>query len=57
MGRAPSQIYLLPVAPGTSAADRYTKPTGKKLIAFGWYGGKFNYLNWLLPLDKEAQVQ
>ena len=50
MGRAPSQIYLLPVAPGASAADRYTKPTGKKLIAFGWYGGKFNYLNWLLPL-------
>lgn len=22
----------------------------KKLIAFGWYGGKFNHLNWLLPL-------
>jgi len=21
-----------------------------KLIAFGWYGGKFNYLDWLLPL-------
>jgi DNA adenine methylase len=50
MGRAPSQIYLLPVALGASAADRYTKPAGKKLIAFGWYGGKFNYLKWLLPL-------
>lgn len=23
---------------------------GKKLIAFGWYGGKFNHLDWLLPL-------
>lgn len=22
----------------------------KKLIAFGWYGGKFNHLDWLLPL-------
>ena len=21
-----------------------------KIIAFGWYGGKFNHLNWLLPL-------
>ncbi len=23
---------------------------GKKLLAFGWYGGKFNHLDWLLPL-------
>lgn len=23
---------------------------GRKLIAFGWYGGKFSHLNWLLPL-------
>src|SRR5207302_10028525 len=22
----------------------------KKLIPFGWYGGKFNHLDWLLPL-------
>src|SRR5215831_18063787 len=21
-----------------------------KVIAFGWYGGKFSHLNWLLPL-------
>jgi len=27
----------------------YRKPSGK-LIAFGWYGGKFSHLNWLLPL-------
>jgi len=25
-----------------------TKP--KKLIAFGWYGGKYSHLDWLLPL-------
>ena len=24
--------------------------TNKKLIAFGWYGGKFSHLEWLLPL-------
>lgn len=24
--------------------------TAKRKIAFGWYGGKFNHLNWLLPL-------
>ncbi|MDP3064303.1 MAG: DNA adenine methylase [Chloroflexota bacterium] len=23
---------------------------GEKLIAFGWYGGKFSHLDWLLPL-------
>ncbi len=28
-----------------------TKPSGrKKAIAFGWYGGKFSHLDWLLPL-------
>lgn len=27
---------------------RLAKP--KKLIAFGWYGGKFSHLDWLLPL-------
>ncbi|MDY6785607.1 MAG: DNA adenine methylase [Cyanobacteriota bacterium] len=25
-----------------------------KAIAFGWYGGKFSHLNWLLPLLPEA---
>ena len=26
----------------------------KKLIAFGWYGGKYSHLDWLLPLLPEA---
>jgi DNA adenine methylase len=26
----------------------------KKLIVFGWYGGKFNHLSWLLPLLPEC---
>jgi DNA adenine methylase len=25
-------------------------PRSRKHIAFGWYGGKFSHLNWLLPL-------
>jgi DNA adenine methylase len=27
---------------------------GKKLIAFGWYGGKFSHLDWLVPLLPEC---
>ena len=23
---------------------------GRKSIAFGWYGGKYSHLDWLLPL-------
>lgn len=29
-------------------------PAPRKLIAFGWYGGKFSHLNWLLPLLPDA---
>ena len=36
------------------AQNRATTVSGlkgkKKLIAFGWYGGKFSHLEWLLPL-------
>ena len=28
--------------------------TSKKHIVFGWYGGKFSHLNWLLPLLPEC---
>ena len=31
-----------------------TRSGKKKKIAFGWYGGKFSHLNWLLPLLPEA---
>lgn len=27
----------------------------KKLIAFGWYGGKYSHLDWLLPLLPQTQ--
>ena len=33
------------------SAPPILRPTaGRKLIAFGWYGGKFSHLDWLLPL-------
>ncbi len=36
-------------------AKPYPKPRSrKKKIAFGWYGGKYSHLNWLLPLLPEA---
>jgi DNA adenine methylase len=43
------------VAAASSRPKKATPPpiTGlrrRKLIAFGWYGGKFSHLNWLLPL-------
>ena len=31
-----------------------TKRRGKNVIAFGWYGGKFSHLDWLLPLLPEC---
>src|SRR5262245_5270668 len=42
--RSLSPIYVQGVLEGAEA-----RPRGKR-IAFGWYGGKFNHLNWLLPL-------
>jgi len=32
------------------ALSPLTQFRGKKVIAFGWYGGKFSHLDWLLPL-------
>ena len=32
-----------------TAAQRQQLKHPKKLIAFGWYGGKFSHLDWLLP--------
>lgn len=43
--RALSQIFLW-----EDQTELRGKAGSEKLIAFGWYGGKFNHLNWLLPL-------
>lgn len=42
--RIPSPIF-------TSRADAMPK---RKMIVFGWYGGKFSHLDWLLPLLPEC---
>jgi DNA adenine methylase len=51
MPRVPSKIYTngLLDEDEMPIAER-AKPRGRGLIAFGWYGGKFSHLNWLLPL-------
>ena len=33
-----------------SSAGDLDNHNGRRRIAFGWYGGKFSHLNWLLPL-------
>jgi len=60
---APS--YSAPGASGRGGDTLFPDPDGQRIelvelpdtdgrhgkkIAFGWYGGKFNHLNWLLPL-------
>lgn len=45
-GRNPSGIYL---ATGNGGPARLPRPQRKRIV-FGWYGGKFSHLDWLLPL-------
>jgi len=54
MPRTPSQLFLnggaddpagVSILPPAKKVRR-----GRKRIAFGWYGGKYSHLNWLLPL-------
>lgn len=47
MGRSLSPIF--PAWESASGEPLPSRPR-RKLIAFGWYGGKFNHLDWLLPL-------
>lgn len=43
------QTQPLPLDIGACPTNVSPRPP-KRLICFGWYGGKFNYLGWLLPL-------
>ena len=52
MRRPLSPIYL--DAAEVASLPRVLPRSGRKRIAFGWYGGKFNHLEWLLPLLPEA---
>lgn len=49
-GRGVSPIYLEEDSKAGCGNVISTKPRTKKRIVFGWYGGKFSHLDWLLPL-------
>ncbi len=49
-GRSASTIYLDEKPSGVSALRFESRPRKQRRIVFGWYGGKFSHLDWLLPL-------
>ena len=49
-GRTPSPIYLSGKVTNLRRDAGILPHRRKRAIAFGWYGGKFSHLNWLLPL-------
>jgi DNA adenine methylase len=49
MGKILSPIYVRRNTGGNGNVKRHA-PQRRKRIAFGWYGGKYSHLNWLLPL-------
>jgi DNA adenine methylase len=48
--RAVSQIYLDEHHRPESSNIVYLRGKKRRRIVFGWYGGKFSHLDWLLPL-------
>ena len=61
MGRGNSAIYVNRTLGGVPENNRngvrqvQRGRRGRRLIAFGWYGGKFSHLDWLLPLLPECR--
>ena len=53
MAGLPSPIYL-DERDGSLKVNHKVSTRQPKLIAFGWYGGKFSHLEWLLPLLSEC---
>jgi DNA adenine methylase len=62
MRRTPSPVtsrtkvingYTIALFDGPADLEKVRNPSRKK-IAFGWYGGKFSHLDWLLPLLPEC---
>jgi DNA adenine methylase len=51
--RRPSPIYL-DKSETSGNVIILRRPTRRRRIVFGWYGGKFNHLDWLLPLLPRA---
>ncbi len=57
MAQPPSHLYLDPEYVYDNPVPKASEVIGRRrrrLIAFGWYGGKFNHLSWLLPLLPKA---
>ncbi|NWJ94251.1 MAG: DNA adenine methylase [Chloroflexi bacterium] len=48
--RSPSPIYLDEKDFTESSNPIYVRSKGRRKIVFGWYGGKYSHLEWLLPL-------
>ncbi|MGH7099373.1 MAG: DNA adenine methylase [Stellaceae bacterium] len=48
--RAAAPIYLDEEHQTESSHVVYLRSKKQRLIVFGWYGGKFSHLDWLLPL-------
>ena len=51
MSRAPSKLYLDSdtIAANGDLPKGVIQRRARRMIAFGWYGGKFSQLDWLLP--------
>jgi DNA adenine methylase len=49
-GKKVSQIYLDESYRHKKSDITYLRERNKKRIVFGWYGGKFSHLDWLLPM-------
>lgn len=56
MSRAPSRIYLADqdIEAYGVTVNGTVQSRNRKKLPFGWYGGKFNHLDWLLPLLPSA---
>ena len=48
--RDASPIYLAEPTSSQASKVKYLKKNRRRRIVFGWYGGKFSHLDWLLPL-------
>jgi len=48
--RGASPIFLDEEMEGESSNVIRVRSRGRRRIVFGWYGGKFSHLGWLLPL-------
>ncbi len=47
-----SKLTKHPIIHSKSVSEE--KTSYRKMIAFGWYGGKYSHLDWLLPLLPEC---